>query len=264
VDAAAFEQAVLNLAANARDATSDGDRIDITAENLVATAGTAATLGLASGEWVCIAVTDSGTGMDETVLEHVFEPFFTTKAAGEGTGLGLAMVYGIVEQSGGVIRAESTPGTGTILTILLPRAASSAPPRHTPAPMPALTASGELILLAEDEEPVRTLATRLLTRAGYEVLAARNGREAAEIFDREPRTIHLVVSDVVMPDMGGIELGEHVRARRPGTRLLFMSGYAAAEIERRGGLAADAHFLQKPFSPGALANAVRDALAVDV
>jgi DNA-binding NtrC family response regulator len=130
--------------------------------------------------------------------------------------------------------------------------------------MPALTASGELILLAEDEEPVRTLATRLLTRAGYEVLAARNGREAAEIFDREPRTIHLVVSDVVMPDMGGIELGEHVRARRPGTRLLFMSGYAAAEIERRGGLAADAHFLQKPFSPGALANAVRDALAVDV
>jgi PAS domain S-box-containing protein len=257
-----LEHVLVNLIVNARDAMPQEGRITIETRELDVSAGTSGDM--PAGQWVRLRVVDTGAGMTPEVLEHVFEPFFTTKPAGEGTGLGLAMVYGIVEQSGGVIRAESTPGTGTVFTILLPRAAPSAPPRHTPATVQAVSATGELILLVEDEEPVRMLAVRLLKRAGYEVVTARNGREAAEIIDREPRNIQLVVSDIVMPEMGGIELGHYVRFRRPATRLLFISGYAAAEIERRGGLPADAGFLQKPFSSNALANAVRDALTVDV
>jgi CheY-like chemotaxis protein len=254
-----IEHVLVNLVVNARDAIHGAGRIVIDTQNVSVESNAAA--GTPSGDWVQLRVIDDGIGMSRDVLERIFEPFFTTKPAGEGTGLGLAMVYGIVEQSGGVIRAESSPEAGATFTILFPRAAQLTATRPTPISTPAVAAAGELVLLAEDEEPVRVLARRVLERAGYEVLIASNGREALEILDRETRTIDLVVSDIVMPEMGGLELAEHVRARRPGSRLLFMSGYAGAEIDRRGGLPADAQFLQKPFGPAALANAVREAIA---
>jgi PAS domain S-box-containing protein len=254
-----LEHVFVNLVVNARDATPAGGKITIETVDIDVHAGTGSHV--PPGKWVRIRISDTGSGMSQDVLEHAFEPFFTTKPVGEGTGLGLAMVYGIIEQSGGTISAESAVGRGTTFTILLPRTAERT---ATPAPArpPAARAKGELILIVEDEEPVRLLARRVLERAGYEVLVASNGVEAMAVLQKEKRTIGLIVSDIVMPQMGGLELAERVRTEYPSVRMLFMSGYAAAEIERRGGIPANAPMLQKPFGPEALSHAVRDAMSV--
>ncbi|HKS07841.1 MAG TPA: ATP-binding protein [Gemmatimonadaceae bacterium] len=256
-DSRQIEHVLVNLVVNARDATGEGGRITIDTADVEIQPGRANPV--TPGAWVRLRVSDTGVGMTSETMQHVFEPFFTTKPAGEGTGLGLAMAYGIIEQSGGAIYAESEPGRGTVFTVLLPRADEPTHPRKTPVHTAAIGARGERVLLVEDEEPVRALARRVLERAGYVVALAKNGREALGLVQAEPKGFALIVSDVVMPEMGGLELAERVRDIDPDLPVLLMSGYAATEIERRGGVPEGARFLQKPFGPDALLSAVRQA-----
>ena len=256
-DSRQIEHVLVNLVVNARDATGEGGRITIDTADVEIGPGRGNPV--APGAWVRLRVSDTGVGMTNETMEHMFEPFFTTKPAGEGTGLGLAMAYGIIEQSGGAIFAESEPGRGTVFSVLLPRADEPVRPRKTPVNTAAIAARGERVLLVEDEEPVRALARRVLERAGYVVAIAKNGREALGMVQAEPKGFSLIVSDVVMPEMGGLELAERVRELDADLPVLLMSGYAATEIERRGGVPEGARFLQKPFGPDALLGAVRGA-----
>jgi PAS domain S-box-containing protein len=260
-DSRQIEHVLVNLVVNARDATGEGGRITIDTADVEIQPGRANPV--APGAWVRLRVSDTGVGMSNETMQHMFEPFYTTKPAGEGTGLGLAMAYGIIEQSGGAIFAESEPGRGTVFTVLLPRANEAPRHRKTPASGAAVSARGERVLLVEDEEPVRALARRVLERAGYVVALAKNGREALALVQAEPKGFALIVSDVVMPEMGGLELAERVRETDPELPVLLMSGYAATEIERRGGVPEGARFLQKPFGPDALLSAVRQAHSPD-
>jgi CheY-like chemotaxis protein len=201
--------------------------------------------------------------MDEETRRHVFEPFFTTKEHGRGTGLGLSTVYGIVLQSGGHVTLESRAGIGTVVRVLLPRhaAAAEAPVEPVaPTQESAPRAAGLTVLLVEDADQVRALAARTLRRAGYAVLEARDGAEALEASGRTSGAIDLLVSDVVMPGMGGTELARQLLARRPGMRVLFTSGFTGDEFVRRGIMDGGTPFLQKPFTPEALARAAREAL----
>jgi two-component system cell cycle sensor histidine kinase/response regulator CckA len=194
--------------------------------------------------------------MDRATLSHVFEPFFTTKGIGQGTGLGLATVYGIVKQSDGYVWAYSQPGQGTTIKVYLPvteELAHAAAEERTVLP----ASSGELILIVEDEAPVRAIAARALTEVGYRVLEAESGAMAIELLRRSPDRPALVLTDVVMPGMSGSELAAAVGRLAPGTPVLFTSGYTDGEILRRGLLAPGADFLPKPFSPEALVRAVR-------
>jgi CheY-like chemotaxis protein len=218
------------------------------------------------GRYATLEVRDTGVGMDAPTRARIFEPFFTTKPVGEGSGLGLATVYGIVEQSGGFIALDSTPGIGTAFKIHLPLVAAA--PEHQeltanmPAPVEEAKRVGETILLVEDEQAVRTLARRILTQRGYRVIEAANGREALEIARTQLDEIDALVTDAVMPEMGGPELAKQLHAMRPGLRTLFMSGYTDDDILRRGELQPGAAFLQKPFSTEQFARAVRDILDV--
>jgi CheY-like chemotaxis protein len=214
-----------------------------------------------------IAVTDTGVGMDAETQSHIFEPFFTTKD--QGTGLGLSTVYGIVNQSGGHIRLESRPGAGTAFRVFLPRVEAPEPARSAPADALALAPSAralarpsrrETILLVEDAQRVRAVVREILDMHGYEVLEARHGAEALKISARHPGPIHLMVTDVVMPEMSGRELAERLKPLRPGLRVLYMSGYTDDAIVRHGILDAGMAFLSKPFTPDALAGKVRETL----
>jgi PAS domain S-box-containing protein len=262
-DRTQLEQVFVNLAINARDAM-DG-RGDLT----IATDAVSLDRGYAQrypntrvppGRYVRITVSDTGRGMDAETRARVFEPFFTTKRIGEGTGLGLATVYGIIKQSDGFVWVYSEPGGGTTFRIYLPEHAEppAVSPEH-PVP-PAATAGAERILLVEDEEAVRRMAARALTGRGYTVLEATNGAEAMELVRRDPDSIDLVVTDVIMPVVGGRELGDRLAELRPGLRLLFMSGYTDDDVVRRGLLSPGSPFLQKPFEPDALARKVREIL----
>jgi two-component system cell cycle sensor histidine kinase/response regulator CckA len=261
-DAGQIEQVLVNLAVNARDAMPDGGTLTITTAVVdVGAEGELRHAGLPPGSYVRLTVTDTGVGMSEEAKAHLFEPFFTTKEVGKGTGLGLATCYGIITQSGGHIEVESEGQRGTTVSIRLPRVEGvpAAAPRHGDTAHPQR--GTETVLLVEDEPAVRVLAARTLRDHGYTVLEAQNGEEAlrlAAIYRRGP--IHLLITDVVMPQMGGEVLAQAFRVAHPATRVLFMSGYADSESFRTRVLGSEVSFLEKPFSPAALAVRVREAL----
>jgi PAS domain S-box-containing protein len=260
-DLGQLEQVILNLAVNSRDAMSGGGTLIIETQNVDLNepyVGPHTTL--QPGRYVMLAVTDSGTGMDVQTLSHLFEPFFTTKVQGEGTGLGLSTVYGIVKQSGGEIVVYSEPGQGTCVKIYFP-AVNGAAVDDVAESLPEETSSGsETILLVEDEEAVRKLVRRTLEKHGYQLLVASSGAEALELAKNYTGPIQLMISDVVMPHMGGREVASHLRAVRPAIQVLLISGYTESTMLRGGNLGGGEIFLQKPFTPLALARRVREML----
>ena len=256
VDPGQVEQILVNLAVNARDAMPDGGRLVIRTTNVTVTSSG----DLANGRYVLIEVSDSGAGMDEGTMARIFEPFFTTKERGKGTGLGLATVYGIVRQSDGQISVSSAPGSGTTFRIHLPRVDALVETSRVASPVTAPAAGTETILVAEDEQIVRALIRKVLEQAGYTVLLSDGGTEALQLAERHSGPIHLLVTDVVMPGMNGRELARRLLERRPDTKVLFLSGYAEEAVERHGVLEPGTAFMQKPFSPTALASRVREVL----
>jgi PAS domain S-box-containing protein len=260
-DQSQMEQVLLNLALNARDAMPGGGAITIHTRNVVMPhrlPSTATEDELPPGHYVLLRVSDTGTGMDAATRARVFEPFFTTKPVGQGTGLGLAMAFGIVRQSGGTIRVYSAPGEGTTFNIYLPEVLDAAePPKPQPAP-PIERGSGS-VLVVEDDALVREVICRTLKAQGYRCLETATGLEALELL-RHRDEIHAVVTDVVMSGMGGRELAERIVELRPTIPVLFMSAYPSDEVLRRGLLAPGAPFVQKPFAPGVLAARLHDLL----
>ena len=259
-DAGQIEQVIMNLAVNARDAMPNGGRITIETAN-VELDGSAMAKGctMPPGSYVMLAVSDTGHGMNAEVLEHVFEPFFTTKAAGQGTGLGLSTVFGIVRQSGGDVWVYSEVGEGTTFKVYLPRV-KSAPVLAGVTAIAASPRGAETILLAEDDEALRALARRVLADQGYTVLEARNGREAVALCRSHTGPIDLILSDIVMPELGGRGLAEALAGTRPNTPVLLMSGYTDDDVLRRALIDHRTAFLQKPFTPLALSKRVRAVL----
>ena len=261
VDPGQIEQVIMNLAVNARDAMRGGGKLTIETANLVLDENYARRhVSVKPGPCVMLAVTDNGCGMDKETQSHLFEPFFTTKAKGEGTGLGLSTVYGIVKQSGGNIWAYSESGLGTTFKIYLPRVEETVK-RYKPKLAPTVAPGGsETILLVEDEEAVRAIVSKILQNKGYTVLEAHHGHEALRICKDHQGPIHLMVTDVIMPHMSGSELAERLTSLRPELRVLFMSGYPDNAIVHHGVLGAGTSFLQKPFTLSALEGKVRDLL----
>jgi CheY-like chemotaxis protein len=261
VDPAQLEQVVLNLAVNARDAMPAGGRLVIEMRNVVLDEAFAASrAGVRPGPHVMLAVSDTGVGMDPETRARVFEPFFTTKPAGQGTGLGLATVYGIVKQSGGSIWVDSAPGRGTTFRIYLPRW-EEAPGAAGTATRPASSPGGsEAVLLVEDDAAVRGIAREILERAGYRVLEADGPERALELAAEEPGVIHLLLTDVVMPRISGPELARRLIAGRPGLKVLYTSGYEEGIVGEQGAPGPRAGFVRKPFTPEQLRQKVREAL----
>ena len=263
-DPTQIEQVLLTLAVNARDAMTDGGTLMLRLENTVLSDAYAASFPyrVAPGRYVRLVVSDSGHGMDEDTRSRVFEPFFTTKGISQGTGLGLATVFGIVKQSDGYIWVHSHPGQGTDFELLLPRVE-----KPLPDPVPARTSAdredggSETVLLVEDDHAVRALARRVLERNGYHVLEAAHPTDALlRVLPDHDGPIHLLVTDVVMPEMDGRELADRVAEVRPGIRTIFMSGYTEDEVVRRGIITESSLFLQKPFGPPDLTRCVRQML----
>ena len=260
MDPSQLDQVLANLSVNARDAIDGVGTLTIETENVVLDESYCQTsLDCVPGEYVLLALSDSGAGMDAAVLEHLFEPFFTTKEVGKGTGLGLATVYGIVKQNNGVINVYSEPGLGTTVKIYLPRAQAAA--AATAEVAPAMPVGGtETVLLVEDEEAMLQLAAAVLQRFGYTVLSAQTPGAGLDLAAGHQGPIHLLITDVVMPEMDGKQLQSRLTALRPGLKTLFMSGYTGNVIVHRGILPDDVHFLQKPFSVNSLAEKVREVL----
>jgi CheY-like chemotaxis protein len=261
VDSGQFEQVLVNLAINARDAMPNGGQLWIGTANTTIDQTYARTqMDLHPGAYVQLSVRDTGVGMDARVQAHLFEPFFTTKGPDKGTGLGLATCYGIVRQHNGHISIQSEFGQGTTVTILLPPVADISI-EATRRPDQALPArSAEVILLAEDEDSVRSLVARVLRGQGYTVLEADNGVEALRVAREYAGPIDLLLTDVVMPQLGGKALAVQLAAVRPGIKTLFMSGYTDRGTSEQGSLGPDAAFLMKPFTSAALARKVRSVL----
>lgn len=263
-DPGQIEQTLMNLAINARDAMPHGGKLTIETSNVYLDEEYIQNhAGVRPGFYVLIAVTDNGVGMDAEKLSHIFEPFFTTKESGKGTGLGLAMVYGIVKQSGGHIWVYSEPGQGTAFKMYFPRIEDSIDPvtplSATRLPAKMLT-GGETILLVEDDAVLKKLISRVLNKFGYKVWAAGNGGEALSICEKEKGPIHLMLTDVVMPQMSGTELAERVAALRPGIEVVYMSGYTTNAIVHHGVLDAGINFIQKPVKIFTLIQKVREVL----
>jgi two-component system cell cycle sensor histidine kinase/response regulator CckA len=260
-DRGQLEQILMNLAVNARDAMPSGGTLRIETSDVARGLPSSASDGpIAPDAFVMLSVSDSGVGIDPAIQSRVFEPFFSTKAPSRGTGLGLSTVYGIVKQSGGHVFVESEPGKGSTFRIYLRRAAlpeAEAQPIAKPA---AVRPGSETVLLVEDEDGVRKLARRILERQGYAVLEAAGGAEALDIAEQHREPIHLLLTDVVMPAMGGRQLSERLVERRPGTRVLFMSGYTADQLLPHDRSGAEVAFLPKPFDSKALTAAVRAVL----
>ncbi|MEO8139840.1 MAG: ATP-binding protein, partial [Gemmatimonadota bacterium] len=262
VDRGQIEQVLVNLVVNARDAMPIGGTLVISTArvNVDETFG-GAILGTEPGPHICLTVEDTGTGMDEVTRRRAFDPFFTTKEPGKGTGLGLSTVEGIVRQSGGSVLLESTPGSGTIVRVYLPMVAERPePPAAVLRAAPAPEARG-VVLVVEDEVLVRDLVSRTLRRAGYTVLVADNGEEALRVSGEHSGPIDLMVTDVIMPRMGGRELAAQIILPRPGLRILFVSGYSNETSHGSGALGTGAGYLQKPFTPSTLLERVREMLA---
>ena len=251
-----LEQVVINLAVNARDAMPDGGEIRIETAAADLDDETARERGVAPGRYSVLIVSDTGTGMSEETLARAFEPFFTTKPQGKGTGLGLATAYGIVDGAGGFITIESELGRGTDVAVHLPAAAIREQADAEPAKPDTLAT----ILLVEDESAVRGLARLILEEARYDIVEARGGREALELVERLGARFDLLLTDVVMPEVGGPELAARLRARRPDVKVVYMSGYADSALYKRGLAESDGFMLRKPFTPDVLVGKVEEAL----
>ena len=258
-DRGQIEQVVMNLAVNARDAMAVGGLLTIEVATMHQSAESVAGP-LKAGPYVTISVSDTGCGMDASTAARIFEPFFTTKDQGKGTGLGLSTVYGIVEQSNGHIDVASQPGAGATFMVYLPRVEEDAAALGGEGPASTAVRGCETVLLAEDEPAVRAMACEALQNHGYAVLEARNGVEALALARAHRGPLHLLVTDVVMPHMGGGELARQLLAQRPGLRVLYMSGYTDDAVVRQGVSEATSAFLQKPFTIGAFGRKVRETL----
>jgi len=260
-DAGQIEQVLLNLGVNAGDAMPQGGRLTLATGNVTLDAAYARTHAeVEPGPYVMLSVSDTGHGMTVEVQAHIFEPFFTTKEVGKGTGLGLATVYGIAKQSGGHITVYSEPGHGTVFKLYLPRVEEAPGTAEPEGPVEITRRGSETVLLVEDDEPLRTLAREILSIQGYTVLDATSPSEALRLADVHPGPIHLLLTDVVMPQMNGRQVADHLLAARPALKVLFMSGYTDAAIVQHGVLEAGTHFLQKPFTPDGLSRKVREVL----
>ena len=260
-DPGQLEQVILNLAVNARDAMGRGGRLTLETANVTLDAAAARRWpDLEPGPYVMLSVTDSGHGMDAATRAQIFEPFFTTKEVGKGTGLGLATVYGIVKQSGGLIEVESEPGHGATFKVYLPAVAAPVEAAE-PAKAPGTRLRGsETVLLVEDDPNLRTLAREILTVQGYTVLEAASPLEAIQIHQHHADAIHLLLTDVVMPEMNGPQLAARIQAGRPGMEVLFMSGYTGSALALQSGGEFGGAFLAKPFTPDGLSRRVREVL----
>jgi PAS domain S-box-containing protein len=256
-DPGQIEQIVMNLAVNARDAMPTGGKLTMWTKN-VEMNGQYGGCDITPGPYVLLAVGDTGVGMDKETLSHLFEPFFTTKPQGQGTGLGLATVYGIVKQSGGHIDVDSAPGSGTTFNVYLPRVDDQSEAVQGYVAGPAR--GSETVLVVEDEESVRRLACKVLTSYGYKVLEAAGGPEALVLCEQCTGSIDIILTDVVMPRMNGFELADRIRLRYRDVKVLYMSGYVDSTITRQGVLDPSMPFIQKPFTPAALAQRMREAL----
>ena len=260
MDPAQIDQILANLFVNARDAIGGVGKITLETENITLDEDYCADhVGFVPGAYVMLVVSDDGCGMDEETIANLFEPFFTTKDVGEGTGLGLATVYGIVKQNNGFINVYSEPGQGTTFKIYLPQTQETEKIKEEPVPK-TIAKGTETVLMVEDEESILRLGKAVLERFGYTVLAATTPSEALTLAVKHEGPIHLLVTDVVMPEMNGKALKEKIEKLNPDIRVLFMSGYTANVIMHRGILEKDVHFIQKPFSVNSLAGKVREVL----
>ncbi|HET6962370.1 MAG TPA: ATP-binding protein, partial [Terriglobia bacterium] len=260
-DPGQLEQVILNLAVNARDAMPKGGKLAIETSNAVLDEDYARNhRSIVPGFYTLLAVSDTGCGMDSETQAHLFEPFFTTKDPGKGTGLGLSMVYGIVKQSGGSIWVYSEPNQGSIFKIYLPSLQESREADATQEPPEKLANGSEIVLVVEDESAVRSFTRMVLQRGGYQVIEASNGEEALSLSRKHPGEIQLLVTDMVMPGMGGRQVAEALEQQRPGVRVLYLSGYTENTIAPRGTLGTELPFLQKPFTMEALLRKVRQVL----
>jgi signal transduction histidine kinase/CheY-like chemotaxis protein len=260
-DPGQIEQVLMNLTINARDAMPQGGQLSIETANVLLDRPASEELpDLLPGRYVRLSVRDTGVGMDAETRSHLFEPFFTTKEPGRGTGLGLATVYGIVQQSGGHITVDSQPGQGATFTIYLPQIEQAVESLESATSDVRPTCGQETILLAEDEAEVRELAAEILQQAGYTVLQAEHGPAALRVSLRHEAPIQLLLTDVVMPGMNGRDLANRLRQVRPGLQILYMSGYTDEVLGRHGIVDPNIAFLQKPFTADVLLQAVRGAL----
>ena len=256
-----IEQVILNLAANARDAIQHGGKLTIQTKDVYVREGYSQHhAAVAPGRYVSLAITDTGKGMDQSTLSRIFEPYFTTKERGKGTGLGLAVVYGIVDQNGGHIRVDSEPEHGTKFEIYLPRVEEAAAPAQ-PAKINYETLRGsETILLVEDSEDLRQMTCTFLRMQGYTVVEATNGAEAVGAIQQYKAPIHLMLTDVILPGMSGLELAKRVESLRPDMKVLCASGYTGDVLQRYGISQSNIPFIEKPFSFDFLAQKVRQLL----
>jgi signal transduction histidine kinase/ActR/RegA family two-component response regulator len=260
-DPAQIEQVIMNLVVNARDAMPKGGRLTIETANVDLDANYARDhVSVKPGPYVMLAVSDTGMGMDAETQAHIFEPFYTTKGGGRGTGLGLSTVYGIVKQSGGYIWVYSEPGKGTTFKVYLPRVEEPVDAPAARAEQMAESRGNETILVVEDEDAVRELARTILAAQGYSVLVAGSAADAERMASDSSREIHLMLTDVVMPGVSGRELARRITSRNSKMQVLFMSGYTDNVIAHGGVLEDGVAFLQKPFTPRALTNKVRELL----
>jgi CheY-like chemotaxis protein len=260
-DPSQIEQVVMNLATNARDAMPHGGKLTIETSNVsLDQAYVQRHVIVPAGEYVLLTVSDSGEGIAAEHLEHIFEPFYTTKEAGKGTGLGLATVYGIVKQSAGFIWVYSEPGQGTTFKIYLPRVVRAGEAERPPQVIASSPHGWETLLLVEDEAAVRASTGEFLVRCGYTLVTAENGEEALRVSRDYSGPIHLMITDVVMPKMGGPQLAAQLLAERPDMKALFVSGYAENTALHHASMDVTSRFLSKPFSLSTLANKIREVL----
>jgi signal transduction histidine kinase/CheY-like chemotaxis protein len=261
-DPTQLEQVLVNLAVNARDAMPNGGQLIIETHNIELGEQTAFLDGVPPGNYVVLVVSDTGVGMSEEIRAKAFEPFFTTKEVGKGTGLGLSTVLGVVQQSGGTVTVYSEPGVGTTVKVYLPRSDKAPEDKSEGEPKRELhpPVNGATILLVEDESSLRALARTLLTKAGYKVFEAGNGKEALAVAERLQERPDLLLTDVVMPEMSGLELAERLEYKWPGLPIIYTSGYTDHALLERNALRQHMSFLPKPYMPGAMLEQVAQKL----